>query len=191
MANLENMINMLKNVLHKKGDIDGIYRIKSKEGYLKNEMRLLDGTGDIDGNPSLAMAGRIGRNWMSMAKLGGAVISSLSDTATFASEFAFQGQGAFRSLLRGLGHFVKGRGNDETQRFLSCCGVFFDSMSGAIATRFSGNDVPGKMSAMMNLFFRMNLLSWWTDSWKKAACLMMAHDLAQIRGRKAQMPFIF
>lgn len=55
-------------------------------------------------------------------------------------------------------------------------------MSGSVVSRFSGDGAPGKMSAMMNLFFRLNGLTWWTDSWKKAAAFMMAHDLALEKG---------
>lgn len=42
----------------------------------------------------------------------------------------------------------------------------------------SGDELPGRMTRMQNLFFRVNGLAWWTDSWRKAAGLMMSHDLA-------------
>lgn len=181
MANLKNMANTLKNVLHKKGDIEGIQRVARMEPYLEREMRLLDGTANLEGNPSLAQAGQFTRNIMSMAKLGGAVISSFSDIATFGSEFAYQGKNMFRSMFDAIWGLRKGRGSQEERHALSCMGVFYDSLSGAVAARFSGNDLPGKSSAMMNLFFRMNCLSWWTDCFKKTAGLTMAHDLALVK----------
>lgn len=50
--------------------------------------------------------------------------------------------------------------------------------------RFSADDsVGGKMSRGMSLFFKLNGLSWWTDANKASAGLMMAHNLAQNKGR--------
>ena len=58
------------------------------------------------------------------------------------------------------------------------CGVFFDSMSGGLASRFAGEELPGKMTALQNLFFRVSFQGVWTDTWKLSATLMMSHDLA-------------
>lgn len=182
-ANLENSIRFIRESLRKRGDNEALKRFNKMEKRLQNEMAELDGSVNIAANQTVASVGRIVRAIESMAKLGGAVISGMSDAPNFAYEMAYQGKGFASSLVRGISLMVRGRGTAEQQRVLSSCGVFYDSMCGDIIARFSGSDTPGKMSAMMNLFFRMNGLSWWTDSWKKAATLMMSHDMAHIRGK--------
>lgn len=182
-ANLENSIKFIRESLRKRGDDAGIKRLDKMQTRLANELSELDGSVNIPAHQTAASVGRIVRAIESMAKLGGAVISGMSDAPNFAYEMAYQGKGFASSLVRGLSLMVKGRGTLEQRRILSSCGVFYDSMCGDIIARFSGSDTPGKMSAMMNLFFRMNGLSWWTDSWKKAATLMMSHDMAHIRGK--------
>lgn len=177
-ANLENIIRDVEQSLRQRNDADGIQRLRKELPRLRNQMKEIDGTLNIEGNPQLAAVGRAVRTLQNLTKLGGALISSLSDAPNFAEEFSYQGQGFLRSLGRGLAGLMQGRGTVEQQRIMSMCGVFFDSMSGNLGARFAGEELPGKMTALQNLFFRMNGLGWWTDVWKKSATLMMSHDLA-------------
>ena len=182
-ANLEGVIDDVRQALRARGDEAGVDRLNAALPRLRNQMKEIDGTLNIEGNPTLAMVGRTVRVMESLSKLGGALLSSLSDAPTFASEFAYQGRGFFGSLGRGLAGLAKGRGTAEQQRVLALCGVFFDSMSGGLGARFAGEELPGRLTALQNLFFRMNGLSWWTDTWRKSATLMMAHDLALDKGK--------
>lgn len=182
-ANLDYMIQDVMQTLKRRGDHQGVERVRNMQKRLHNQMKEIDGTLNIEGNPTLAAIGRNIRTMESLAKLGGALISSMTDAPNFAEEFSYQGRNFFSALAEGIGLMLKGRGTLTQRRILSQCGVFFDSMSGELAARFSGEELPGKLTALQNLFFKMNGLSWWTDSWKKAATLMMSHDLAQIRGQ--------
>lgn len=181
-ANLESIIDDVRQTLRSRNDLEGIDRLNNALPRLRNQMKEIDGTLNIEGNPTLAMVGRTVRTLESLAKLGGALISSLSDAPTFASEFKYQGKGFLEPLMEGISGVMRGRGTAEQQRIMSLCGVFFDQMSGGLAARFAGEELPGKMSALQNLFFRMNGLSWWTDTWKMSATLMMSHDLALEKG---------
>ncbi|MDE5831941.1 MAG: hypothetical protein K2H64_02980 [Desulfovibrio sp.] len=180
-ANLENMIKSLQTSLNNRGDIRAAERFKNKLEKIWDNFDYLDGTANIPAHRLGAQVSRNIRAIQSMAKLGGAVISALSDVPIFATEMAFQGKGFSASLLRGLSYAISGRGTLEQRRIMSSCGVFCDSLVGDLLARFSGADGPGAMSKMMNLYFKINGLSLWTDSWKKAATLMMAHDFAFIR----------
>ncbi len=182
MANLEAMINDLKMACRARGDHESIARISAKTRRLRNEMMELDGSLNTEGDPRLATVGRAVRALQSMSKLGGALLSGFSDIPLFAQEMKYQGRSWFASMAQGLALFAKGRGSLEERAILSQCGVFFDSMCGNLTSRFIGQDFPGKMTALMNTFFRLNGLSFWTDAWKKSACLMMAHDLARLSG---------
>lgn len=84
------------------------------------------------------------RSWNNMTKLGGVLISSITDIPSFAYEFAYHGAPFFSSLAKGIGLAIKGRGTADQQRILTSCGVFFDSMNQAITDRFFGNDAEGK-----------------------------------------------
>ncbi len=178
-ATLAAVIDDVRQALRLRADQAGLDRLHRAETRLRNQMKEIDGTLNIEGNPTLAETGRIVRTMESLSKLGGALLSSFSDAPVFASEFAYQGRGFLRPLYRGLIGLARGRGTVEQQRVLSLCGVFFDSMAGGLASRFSGEELPGRLTALQNLFFRMNGLSWWTDTWKRSAALMLAHDLAQ------------
>lgn len=182
-ANLQNVINHIEQVLNKRGDFEAARKFTGKRKAIEKNFTIIDGTANIPTGGLAASMGRYVRALQSMAKLGGAVISSISDVPTFASEMAFQGKGFFPSLFRGLGYFVKGRGTEAERRLLAACGVFHDSLAGELLSRYASADLPGKMSKMMNFYFRINGLAWWTESWKKAACLMMAHDFAWIKDK--------
>lgn len=184
-ANLENIIKALESSLNRRGDLNAARSFTSKIDRLRRHFEIIDGTANIPVRNMAMRVGRYVRAFQSMAKLGGAVISALSDTATFASEMSYQGKGFIRSLFRGALSAIRGRGTLDEKRILSSCGVFHDSLVGDLLSRFSAADAPGMMAKAMNFYFRINGLSLWTDSWKKAACLMMAHDFSWM----AKLPF--
>lgn len=181
-ACMENMITELAQVYRGKNDFVSVDKLNAMKRQLNNQMKELDGSLNIEGNPTFAGVARVVRAIKSMGGLGAALISGFSDIPLVAQEFAYQGIPFFRAMSRGLRSFAQGRGSLEERRVLAACGVFFDSMCGNLTSRFSGQELPGKMTAMMNTFFKLNGLSLWTDSWKKSACLGMAFDLAQERG---------
>lgn len=165
-----------------KGDASKVDRL--------NRMALDWQFAEIDGSVNFAQShlgasiGRGTRAIQSMASLGGAAISSITDLAMTASERKWQGRSimdswmdAFRAPFRGLAS--KG----DERRMAEMIGVGIDGMLGDFVSRFAAqDDVPGRMSKMMATFFKLNLLGPWTDSVKRGAGLMMANDLAQKAG---------
>lgn len=137
--------------------------------------------------PGSAWGARVAANvraWQSLSKLGGALLSSFADLPVAASEMRYQGKSFLGSLGEMTAGLAKGRGSLEQREILSSFGVYGDAMRGEIMRRFSADDsVGGKMSRGMSLFFKLNGLSWWTDANKASAGLMMAHNLAQNKGR--------
>lgn len=180
--NLKGIVADIQKLYRERGDYTAIQLTRNWQKRLDNQMKELDGTLNMEGNPTLAAVSRSVRAIESMSKLGGALISGFSDIPMLAQELAWQGRGFFQSMAEGLATFVRGRGSLAERRVLAQCGVFFDSMTGNLLQRFSGQDAPGKLTALMNVFFRLNGLSFWGDCWKKSVCLMMAHDLAELAG---------
>lgn len=156
----------------------------ARNGMLATRFAEVDGSSRMAVNHTAARVSSNIRAVQSMAKLGGAVISSLTDLPVSASELRYQGQsmlGSMGGVLRGL---LQGRKGEEQREILSSLGVFFDNVRGDVVSRFSADDtLGGKMSRAQNLFFKLNGLNWWTDTMRSTAALMMSHNLAYNRGR--------
>lgn len=182
-AGLDFLLKDLGLALKHKGDFEGVKRLRAAAKRLDNEWQTVDGSGQISGNPSIARWSANIRSWNNMTKLGGVLLSSITDIPSFATEFAYHGQGFLRSLGEGLRLVAQGRGSAAQKEILADCGVFFDSMSAELCSRFTGADATGKIAAASNFFFKVNGLSLWTDAWKKSAALMLAHNLGRMKSK--------
>lgn len=153
-------------------------------GMLATRFAEVDGSTRI---PVSNMGARVSANlraWESMAKLGGAVVSAVSDLPVAASELKYQGQGFLGSLGEIMGRMVEGKKTPEKREILSSLGVFLDSMRGDVVSRFSANDsLGGRMTRAQRLFFKANGLTWWTDTVRSSVSLMMSHNLALNKGK--------
>ena len=149
------------------------------KGKLDNHFLEIDGTTRI---PVNAVGARVSANiraLQGMSKLGGAVISAGTDLPLAASELKFQGQGFLGSLGNLTKDLVKGRPSAEKREILSSLSVFLDSMRGDVVTRFSADDsLGGTMTRGQRLFFKYNGLTWWTETLRSSAALMMSHNLS-------------
>ena len=181
-AQVDALYGMLERAMRNAGDEDGITRLHKRYNRIRNQLKEVDGSLNSDANPTIAAVGRNVRSLQNMAKLGGAVISGFSDAPVFSSEMAYQGQGFFRSLFKGMMDLLHGRGTEEQQQILSQLGVFYENMCGDIVARVSGDEAPGAMARAQQMFFKLNGLTWWTDSWRRVAGLMMSHELGQNKG---------
>lgn len=178
-AQIDALYGMLERAMRNAGDEDGIRRLRGYHRRLTDQLKEVDGSLNSDANPTLASVGRTVRGLQNMAKLGGATISGFSDAPVFSSEMAYQGQGFFRSLITGMKELFHGRGTEEQQQIMSQLGVFYEGMCGDIAARVAGEETPGAMARAQQIFFKLNGLTWWTDSWRRIAGLMMSHELGQ------------
>lgn len=184
-SNLNMAMDIIGEDIRKSGDPAALTNFNTaRDTMLKNRYAEVSGQTRIPGNATQARIAANIRAWQSLSKLGGALLSSFTDLPVAASEMRYQGKnflGALGEMTAGL---AKGKGSLEQREILSSFGVYADSMRGEIMRRFSADDsVGGKMSRGMSLFFKLNGLSWWTDANKASAGLMMAHNLAQNKGR--------
>lgn len=184
-ANLNTAMDIIASDVRKSGDSAALTNFNTaRETMLKNRFAEVSGQTRIPGNATQARIAANVRAWQSLSKLGGALLSSFTDLPVAASEMRYQGKNFLGSLGEMTAGLAKGRGSLEQREILSSFGVYADSMRGEIMRRFSADDsVGGKMSRGMSLFFKLNGLSWWTDANKASAGLMMAHNLAQNKGR--------
>lgn len=165
---------------------------KDREAFRNAQTQVSDLLAHVDGRaniPGSAVAARVSNNlraWQSMAKLGGALISSVTDLPVYASDLRYtQGKGYLSGIADAIGGLTKGRPKGEQAEMLSSLGVFFDSMIGDVLSRFDAQDLTGKTTGwLMQKFFRLNGLTWWTESLQGASALSNAHHLALQAGKR-------
>ncbi|MBT9575523.1 MAG: hypothetical protein IV106_31230 [Pseudomonas umsongensis] len=184
-SNLNLAMDIIAEDVRKSGDPAALTNFNTaRQTMLTNRFAEVSGATRIPGNATQARIAANVRAWQSLSKLGGALLSSFTDLPVAASEMRYQGKNFLGSLGEMTAGLAKGKGSLEQREILSSFGVYADSMRGEIMRRFSADDsVGGKMSRAMSLFFKLNGLSWWTDANKASAGLMMAHNLAQNKGR--------
>lgn len=154
---------------------------KTAQGQVMDLLAHVDGRANIPGSAVGARVANNLRAWQSMAKLGGALISSVTDLPVYASDMRYtQGKGFLSGIGDAISGLVAGRPKGERAEMLSSLGVFFDSMVGEVFSRFDAQDMTGKTTGwLMQKFFRLNGLTWWTESLRGASALSNAHYLAK------------
>jgi hypothetical protein len=146
-------------------------------------LSMLDGRANVPGN---AMSARVGSNvrvTQAMAKLGGAVISAVTDLPVYASQIKYQGRGGLLSGIgEGISALLQGRAKGERKRILNMIDTVADNLVGGVATRFDSDDLMSAGSAdLMRIFFRLNGLQWWTDTLRESMELGTANWMGNLR----------
>jgi hypothetical protein len=181
-ANISKIIEMIKN---EKGI--GIDKLRNFERFVKQGGELdrilatVLGHTNNSVNDLMATWGASARVVQNMAKLGGALPAQLGDLAARASEMKYQGHGGLlKNALDGFLDLFRGRRQDEYNEIYGMLGVYFDNVTGQMAAKFNMSDdgVPGALTKMQQLFFKLNGMSWWTDIQRSSSIVMFSHQLA-------------
>lgn len=146
----------------------------------RTTMPQIDGSLNIPGSVGMANVSAGIRGWLRMSQLGGAVISSFNDVPISATEMRYQGQNFMESLLTAMkGRFSRYSGAEQKE-ILSSIGVYSDAMTQEIIRRISGDDtLTGKMGRAQQLFFKYNLMNFWTESGRNSNAMMITNWLAK------------
>jgi hypothetical protein len=166
-------------------NIDSQENIRSiNSNGIKNIMAELTGQTKIPGGN--ITAARIGYGWRmvnNLSKLGGAVVSSITDIPFQAALLRYQGHSLLNGYTNSFKNIIRGRGDAEQKEIARLIGVGIDGIVADIASRFSTEDtLPGTMAKVQQRFFKLNLMSWWNDSHKTGTGLMISNDLASNKG---------
>lgn len=192
--NLQAIFDAVRQRLRKAGDHAKLKKLDTwgnpRQGWGRALYDEVTGRSSAAVNRGLAVAGSTIRGVNSMASLGGAMLSSFSDVAIIASELNYQGQGFLGSLARTaitpLERLLDGASKDERGALLAELGYLAEGVTGQLTDRFSAHDsVPGVMSRAQQLFFKLNLLTPWTDTFRGAAILSTSGHLAAL----AHLPY--
>lgn len=185
-AEFEGDLTFLKETMRDR-DPAAALSVAWSEHKLRTQFDELDGTAMMPVNRMLARIGTFTRLWETTSKLGGALLSAVTDVPLKAAELRYQGVGLLEGYADGVASLTRGRGRGEVREVLDLLRAGSDGMLGGIAERFDpGADTPtGTMSKLANLFFRWNGLQWWTDSQRAGAEMVMSRHL----GRLVRTPF--
>lgn len=161
-------------------------RLKRETSALTFEAAMSEITGDVNlgANSTVAQWTAGFRNIQTMAKLGGSFISALSDVGFIATNRIYQG----RSMLDAWGDaftaVFRGMNKGEMAEFADRMGVGLEGQLGDFFQRFNPTDnVNGRLSKTMGVFFKLNLLQPWTEANKRGVTLMIANDLGREAGK--------
>jgi len=164
-------------------------QLRQQFGEAKDEatalLTMLDGRANIPGSNIAARVGSGIRVVQAMAKLGGAVISAVTDLPVYASQIKYQGRGGLLSGIgEGIGGLLQGRAKGERKQILNMIDTVAESVVGGVSMRFDSDDVLSGTSAdLMRIFFRLNGLQWWTDTLRESMEIGTANWLGNLRGK--------
>lgn len=146
--------------------------------------RIASGATMIPVNRTMADIGGGIRAWQSLSKLGGAVISSISDLPIAITNLRFNGM-TFREATGGqVREFLAGRGRGEQRELAYLLGEGFDGIIGHLTSPYVANDsAPGAMQSMLTTFFRWTGLTLWTDANRAAAARVLSAHLGRQAGK--------
>jgi hypothetical protein len=135
----------------------------------------------LSGTTGSPVSGRIAeigthiRNIQTFGKLGGAVLSSLTDTGTY---FVTTGYNNL-SYWEGLKNIGK-QFDSDTRDFLNMHGVIAESMISDL-NRWSGDNISQNWSGRLaNSTMKLSLMNWWTDSLRRAYSMTQMNGLARM-----------
>jgi hypothetical protein len=163
-----------------------INALETQAGVLRQALDIATGAHARPVNVTASQIGADIRAWQSMSKLGGALISSISDTVTTSAAAQFRGSNFFSAFANHLAGIAKGRGQGELREITFLIGEGFDGLIGHLSNiNGSALDGPvGMMGRFQEQFFRWNGLTWWTDANRASAGRLIAAEMG-MRARTA------
>ena len=155
--------------------------IKPQGGYAKY-MSEVDGSVNTINSFSAAKWSGISRAIMSMAKLGGATISAIADVHLYGTELKYQGRSYIGGVFEALGRLGKIKNSKLKMEIAEQLGFIGDNLVYDVAARYSsGDNLNKQFTKIQRTFFKLNGLSWWTNSLKDGAMLGMGNYVAKQR----------
>jgi hypothetical protein len=160
---------------------------ESRSTALAQALEALNGVKNANANNLLAKVGSGFRSFMTMAKLGGMVLTSApTDMMQRAWADGFRGSSRMGALSRHLGSLSRGRGSAETRELAAHLGEGFDAILGeAIGNKMALDGVPGAVSRMAETFFKYTGQGWLDDVSRSGVARATSAEMAS----RVKIPF--
>ncbi len=151
-------------------------------GRLDRQMDELTGAARIPANRMLStVSGQI-RAWQNMAKLGSVIFSAIDDIEFAASELQFSGRSFIQAHMDVVEALFRNKTDPEIRRIIAMTAPTIDALRMGALHRITADDgVPGLMGSIQGIYFKLNLLTPWTDNFKVGLSLGFASELASQR----------
>ena len=179
-TNPKAMVERLLSDIRKanKGNVSALDSISDIK--IMNEFKELDGTTRIPDSITMSKIGRGLRVIQNVSKLGGALISSITDLPTQVAELRYQGVPLVSAWFNAFWNPIRGRSSGEQREIAQLLGVGFDGLLGDAISRFDSNDtMPGVLAKLQQRFFKLNGMNYWNDAHMTGVTLMSSAYLAQ------------
>jgi hypothetical protein len=136
---------------------------------------VVNGASATPQSPRIAMIGRDLRNIQTAAKLGGAVISSITDLGTFFTTTGYNKLGYWQAIKN-----IGAQGDKGTREFLAGHGVIADSIVSDM-NRWAGDHLGQNWSGRLaGSTMKLSLMNAWTDSLRNAFQMTMMGGLGRM-----------
>ena len=143
-------------------------------------LKVVDGSIYTVENFGVAKYSAIARALSSMAKLGGATISAAADIGLYGSEMRYQGKSFLGGMFEALSSLARIKNTKQKKDIAEMLGFIADNTIYDIAGRYQvGDNLSKGFTKAQRFFFKVNLLSWWTNTLKEGAMLGMANYFAK------------
>lgn len=140
---------------------------------------ILSGKTSSPENAFIAQAGQDVRNLQTAAKLGGAVITSLTDVGTIAATLHYDRLPYF-DMLKNLGRNL----DKDHRQFLQAHGVIAESLTGTM-NRWTGDHMTnGLTGRVANSVMKLSFMNAWTDGLRSAFSATMMQGFARKVGKE-------
>ena len=175
--NFEKIRYAVHDRLKKSGkDVQDIKNFNKFDKYMK----VIDGSIYTVENFAVARYSAIARTLASMAKLGGATISALADVGIYGSEVRYQGRSFVGGMFEALSSLARIKNTKKKKEIAEMLGFMNDNTIYDMSARHQvGDNLNKGWTKAQRTFFKLNLLSWWTNSLKEGAMLGLANYFAR------------
>lgn len=169
-------------LINKRKDATQVSKAIRPGGNLEIYMKEVDGRVNSIVSHAAARYSAVTRAILSMAKLGGATISAIADVHLYASEMSYQGRSYLGGVFEAMGSLARIKNSKRKQEIAAQLGFINDNAIYDLAARYSvGDTLNRSFTKVQRTFFKLNLLSWWTNTLKEGAMLGMGNYVAKNR----------
>lgn len=178
--NPREVVNRIVNRVGAKSTEEGKLSLSSSQKNIDNILSAIDGSDRIPGNAIAARAFSIYRGIQNLSKLGGMVVSQITDIPMQASEFRYQGFNFLNRWGSALNASAKGMTRAERADLGYKLNLYTQGMIHDMTSRFTGQDMaPGALAKAQALFFKFNLSEPLTNRMRHNAAFAMSGNLAR------------
>ena len=175
-AMMNNVLDQLKTEF--RGDLKIAKKLSSNN--FKRWMTTVDGSYRNPGSVTWAKRGQFARGLQNWSKLSMATVSSITDIPMQAAQIRYlEGGGLLSPLAKSVNNFFKGMSRERRFQVALKAGIGIDGINGSIAARLGVEDDIGGITTKLNtLYFKLNLLTPWTDANKAGMGMYVSNYLA-------------